>query len=47
MNTLRYSRTMSLEDIISTTPEVREFISTLGLVPKSSPEDTNGKSEVA
>ena len=41
MNTLRYPRTMSLEDIISTTPELREFISTLGLVPKSSPQDSN------
>ena len=34
MNTLRYSRTMSLEDIISTTPELQDFISSLGLVPK-------------
>ena len=41
MNTLRYSRTMSLEDIISTTPELREFISSFGLTPKTSPQDIN------
>ena len=41
MNTLRYSRTMFLEDIISTTPELQDFISSLGLVPKSSPQDIN------
>ena len=41
MNTLHYSRTMSLEDIISTTPKLQEFISTVGLVPKSSPQDIN------
>ena len=41
MNTLRYSRTMSLEDIISTTPELQDFISSLGLVPKTSPQDIN------
>ena len=27
--------------IISTTPELQEFISSLGLVPKSSPQDIN------
>lgn len=41
MNTLRYSRTMSLEDIISTTPELQDFISSFGLVPKTSPQDSN------
>ena len=41
MNTLRYSRTMSLEDIISTTPEFQDFISSLDLVPKTSPQDSN------
>ena len=41
MNTLRYSRTVSLEDIISTTPELQDVISSLGLVPKTSPQDSN------
>ena len=41
MNTLRYSCTISLEDIISTTPELQDFISSLGLVPKTSPQDSN------
>ena len=41
MNTLRYSCTMTLEDIISTTPEHQDFISSLGLVPKTSPQDSN------
>ena len=41
MNTLRYSRTMSLEDINFTTPELKDFISSLGLVPKTSPQDSN------
>ena len=41
MNTLRYSKTMSLEDIISTTPELQDFIASLGLVPKTYPQDSN------
>ena len=41
MNTLRYSRTMSLEDIISTTPELQDFIASFGLTPKTSPRDIN------
>lgn len=41
MNTLSYSRKMSLEDIISTTPELQDFISSLGLEPKTSPQDSN------
>ena len=41
MHTLRYTRTMSLEDIISTTPELQDFITSLGLVSKTSPQDIN------
>ena len=41
MKTFRFARTMSLEDIISTTPELQDFISSLGLVPKTSPQEIN------
>ena len=45
MNNLRYSRTMSLEDIISSTPELQDFITSLGLTPintnQSNTQDNN------
>lgn len=41
MKSFRFAKTMSLKEVIFTTPELQNFIDSFGLTQKTSPQDIN------